>query len=85
MDSIVHGVAKSWTRLSDLHFQLNLWNWILKKLSKGTIFKEKFDPHGEGPLPLLKLLGLKLMLSLMPEAEMLTQLLLPEVVQAINQ
>ena len=84
MDCIAHGVAKSWTRLSDLHFQLNLWNWILKKLSKGTIFKGKFDPHGVGPLPLLKLLGLKLMLSLMPEAEMLTQLLLPEVVQAIN-
>ena len=47
--------------------------------------KENFDPHGKGPLPLLKLLGLKLMISWMPEAEMLTHLLLPEVVQAINQ
>ena len=53
-------------------------------MSKGTILKGNFDPHGKGLLPLLKLLGLKLMVSRMPEAEMLTQLLLPEVVQAIN-
>ena len=25
MDSIVHGVAKSWTRLSNLHFQRLRW------------------------------------------------------------
>ena len=25
MDCIVHGVAKSWTRLSDFHFELPLW------------------------------------------------------------
>ena len=34
MDCIVHGVAKSWTRLSDFHFTslvlfvLNSWGWL---------------------------------------------------------
>ena len=43
------------------------------------------DPQGNGSLLLLELLGLKLMMSLMPEAETLIQLLLPEAIRTINQ
>ena len=30
----VHGVAKSWTRLSDYHFHFHLSHWILEILGK---------------------------------------------------
>lgn len=43
------------------------------------------DPLGNRSLLLLELLGLKLMMFLMPEAETLIQLLLPEAILKINQ
>ena len=50
MDCIVHGIAKSWTRLSDFHFHfINVWigldsTFVLKKVWMGLthLLKEKY-------------------------------------------
>ena len=34
MDCIVHGVAKSWTQLSDIHFHFHHWCAMIAQLVK---------------------------------------------------
>ena len=48
MDCIVHGVAKSWTRLSDFHFHfskssLNIWKFMVQVLLKADL--ENFEHY----------------------------------------
>ena len=48
MDCIVHGVAKSWTRLSDFHFHfskssLNIWKFMVQVLLKAGL--ENFEHY----------------------------------------
>jgi len=60
MDSVVHGVAKSWTRLNNFHFHpLKIYNWrdfphgpVVKKLcsNTGTWVTKLKIPHATGPL-----------------------------------
>ena len=37
MDCIVHGVAKSWTQLSDFHFRSHHYSTILVSLMLGNL------------------------------------------------
>ena len=37
MDSIIQGVAKSWTRLSDCHFHLGRWFVMIFHKTKHTL------------------------------------------------